>query len=81
MGEPEFQMLVDFVEATRWYDVDEVGKIFGFSRDTVIRLVKRRLLEALVLPPQSSRKRTYSCRRVQGAEIIRFAKQYTRVGS
>jgi excisionase family DNA binding protein len=73
-------MLVDFVVPERWYSVDEVAEILGFSRDTVIRLIENGFLTALVLPRKARRgRRIYSSRRIQGAEIIRFAKAYTSV--
>ena len=75
-------MLVDFVVPERWYAVDETAKVLGFSRDTVIRLIKSGELEAMTLPTKPGRrKRVYSSRRVQGAEIIRFVKKYTRVAA
>jgi len=75
-------MLVDFVVPEKWYTVDEVGEVIGFKRDTIIRLVKRGELEVMVPPSVPGRRiRTYSCRRIQGAEIIRFVKKYTRGGS
>jgi DNA-binding transcriptional MerR regulator len=73
-------MLVDFVVPEKWYSIDETSKILGFSRDTIIRLIKGGFLVALVLPVKSrNRRRIYSSRRIQGAEIIRFAKKYTGV--
>jgi excisionase family DNA binding protein len=78
VGEAERAMLVDFVEPGKWYSVDEVAEVLGFSRDTIIRLTKKGLLEALTLPAAArSRRRVYSSRRVQGAEIVRFVKTYT----
>jgi excisionase family DNA binding protein len=71
-------MLVDFVEPKRWYSVDEVAELLGFSRDTIIRLITKGYLEALALPAGSGvRKRVYTSRRVQGAALIRFAKVCT----
>ena len=75
-------MLVDFVVPEKWYTVDEAAEVLGFSRDTVIRLIKSGELEAMTLPTKPGRrKRVYLSRRVQGAEIIRFAKKYTRVAA
>lgn len=67
---------MDFVEPSKWYSVDEVAEVLGFSRDAIIRLVRKGYLEAFTLPVGSRvRKRVYTSRRVQGAEIIRFVKQ------
>jgi len=75
-------VLVDFVVPERWYTVDETGEVIGFKRDTIIRWVKRGELESMVPPAvPGRRRRTYSCRRIQGAEIIRFVKKYTRGSS
>ena len=75
-------MLVDFVEPAKWYTVDQTAEILGFSRDTVIRLIKAGELEAMTLPTKSGRRRrVYLSRRIQGAEIIRFARKYTRVAA
>src|SRR6266851_9926024 len=79
---PRCRMLVDFVVPERWYAVDETAKVLGFSRDTVIRLIKSGELEAMTLPTKPRRpKRVYSSRRIQGAEIIRFVRKYTRVAA
>jgi len=82
MGESECRVLVDFVVPERWYTVDETAEVLGFSRDTVIRLIKSGELEAMTLPTKPGRrKRVYSSRRVQGAEILLFVKKYTRVAA
>ena len=75
-------MLVDFVDPLKWYTVDETAKVLGFGRDKIIRLIQDGELEAMTLPSKPGRrKRVYSSRRVQGAEIIRFVKKYTRVAA
>ena len=81
-GETERDMLVDFVDPLRWYTVNETAKVLGFSRDTVIRLIEAGELEALTLPAKSNRrKRVFKSRRIQGAEIIRFARKYTGIAA
>jgi hypothetical protein len=73
-------MLADSVVPEKWYSINETAKILGFSRDTIVRLIDGGFLVALVLPlKQRSRRRTYSSRRIQGAEIIRFTRKYTGV--
>jgi hypothetical protein len=70
-------MLVDFVDEKQFYDVNAVARFFGFKRDWVIRQIERGELEALEPPERRKRKRGYKTRRVQGAEILRFARKYT----
>jgi hypothetical protein len=75
-------VLVDFVEPLKWYTVNEVAAVLGFSRDKIIRLIEDGELETMTLPVKPNRRvRRYASRRVQGAEIIRFARKYTRVAA
>ena len=70
-------LVLDSIQPEKWYSVKEVAAVLGFSEDTVIRQVNRRLLKAFVLPGRSDKRvRTYQCRRVQGSEIIRYLKSY-----
>jgi hypothetical protein len=70
-------LVLDSIQAEKWYSVKEVAAVLGFSEDTVIRQVNRRLLKAFVLPGRSDKRvRTYQSRRVQGGEIIRYIKTF-----
>ena len=65
------------VSPERWYSVKEVGECLGFSRDTVIRQVRKGFLKAFVLPGKSSvRRRVYESRRIQGSEISRYVREH-----
>jgi len=70
-------LVLDSIQAEKWYSVKEVAAVLGFSEDTVIRQVNRRHLKAFVLPGRSDKRvRTYQSRRVQGGEIIRYIKTF-----
>jgi hypothetical protein len=57
----------------RMYSVKEAAFILGVSRDTVIRLIKRGHLKAIVFPVISSkRNRKYLTRRIPASELRRF---------
>jgi len=65
------------VSPEKWYSVKEVAEFLGFSRDTVIRQVRRGFLKAFVLPGKSSvRRRVYESRRIQGSEILRYVREH-----
>ncbi len=67
----------DSVDPERWYSVKEVSGLLGFSRDTVIRQVRRGFLKAFVLPGKSSvRRRVYESRRIQGSEVLRYVREH-----
>ncbi len=69
-------MRLDFVDPLRWYAIDQVAKILGWGRDTIIRLIEKGHLEAVTLPEMNrERNRVYSSRRVQGNAIIEFVKK------
>ena len=68
---------MDSVVPTQWYSVKEVAGLLGFSRDTVIRQVRKGLLKAFVLLGKSSvRRRVYESRRIQGSEISRYVREH-----
>ncbi len=65
------------VSPEQWYCVKEVAGILGFSRDTVIRQVRRGFLRAFVLPGRSAvRRRVYESRRIRGSEILRYVREH-----
>jgi hypothetical protein len=71
----EGNFVLNSIEQEKWYSVKEVAAILGFSEDTVIRQINRGFLKAIVLLGHSDkRRRSYRCRRIQGAEIIRYIK-------
>jgi len=68
---------MDSVDPVKWYSVKEVAGLLEFSRDTVIRQVKRGFLKAFVLPGKSAkRNRVYESRRIQGSEILRYVREH-----
>lgn len=69
--------LLGSVSPEKWYSIKEVAEFLGFSRDTVIRQVRRGSLKAFVLPGKSSvRQREYASRRIQGSEILRYVRDH-----
>ena len=65
------------VSPEKWYCVKEVAEFLGFSRDTVIRQVRRGFLKAFVLPGKSAvRRRVYESRRIRGSEILRYVREH-----
>jgi AraC-like DNA-binding protein len=70
-------LVLDSIQPEKWYSVKEVAAVLGFSEDTVARQINRGFLKAFVLPGKSDkRRRVYRCRRIQGAEIIRYIKTF-----
>ncbi len=68
---------VGSVSPEKWYCVKEVSELLGFSRDTVVRQVRKGFLKAFVLPGKSSvRRRVYESRRIQGSEILRYVREH-----
>ncbi len=69
---------LESVSPEKWYSVKEVAGLLGFSRDTVIRQIRRGYLKAFVLPGKSSvRRRPYESRRIKGSEILRYVREHT----
>jgi len=69
-------LLLNSVEPERWYKVSEVAKILGWSEDVIYELIHEGFLQAQVKPGSSwRRKREYNSLRLQGCEIIRYAKE------
>ena len=65
------------VSPEQWYSVKEVAGFLGFSRDTVIRQVRKGFLKAFVLPGKSSvRRRVYESRRIRGSELLRYVREH-----
>jgi hypothetical protein len=70
-------LLLNSVEPERWYKVSETAKILGWSEDTIYRKIDDGLIQAQISESGSGRrKRKYTCFKVQGCEIIRYAKQH-----
>jgi hypothetical protein len=60
----------------KWYAVKEVAGLYGWSVDTIRRLVRRGIIEAIVLPQQSGkRKRQYESMRIAGSELDRLVRK------
>lgn len=56
----------------KWYSVKEVSGRWGWSVDTIRRLVDRGLMKAMVLPQRSAkRRRQYRSMRIAESEIVR----------
>lgn len=73
--------ILNSVNPEKWYCVKEVAELLGFSRDTVIRQVRRGFLEAFVLPGKTSiRRRLYESRRIRGAAILRYVREHMASG-
>lgn len=73
---------MDSVSPDQWYSVKEVGGLLGFSRDTVIRQIKRGLIRAFILPGRSAkRSRVYESRRIQGSEVLRYVREHQTAGT
>jgi excisionase family DNA binding protein len=57
----------------KWYAVKEVAGLYGWSVDTIRRLVRKGHIRAIVLPQQSGkRKRQYESMRIAGSELERM---------
>ena len=57
----------------KWYSVKEFSALFGWSGDTVRRLVNRGFIRAIVLPQQSARRRrNYRSLRIHSSEAQRL---------
>jgi DNA-binding transcriptional MerR regulator len=69
-------LILDSIEPEKWYKVREVSRILGWSEDVVRRWINRGLIQAFILPQRSSRPRVFRAVRIQGCEIIRFAKEH-----
>jgi DNA-binding transcriptional MerR regulator len=70
-------LILNSVQPEKWYSVNEVSDILGWSVDVVRRWIIRGLLKAFIQPAIGNRrKRVYRSARVQGAEIIRFVKTH-----
>ena len=69
-------LLLNSVEPEKWYSVAETAKILGWSEDFIYDRIYDGSLQAQVKPGTSGRrKREYNSFRVQGCEIIRYAKE------
>ncbi len=64
--------LLDSVKPDDALTVNEVGKIIGFKRDTVIRLIKKGKMPAFRLPSMPSKRnpRVFEQFRVWGSDLI-----------
>jgi excisionase family DNA binding protein len=70
-------LLLNSVEPEKWYTVSETARILGWSEDTIYRRIEDGVLQAQVKEGDSRRrKRKYVSVRVQGCEIIRYAKEH-----
>jgi hypothetical protein len=70
-------LLLDSVQPEKWYKVHEAAEILGWAHDTIERWIDDGLLQAFMIDLRSSkRKRVFRGKRVQGCEIIRFAKDH-----
>ncbi len=70
-------LLLDSVQPEKWYKVREVAEILGWAHDTIEKWIDDEVLQAFVIDLRSSRRpRIYRGKRVQGCEIIRFAKEH-----
>lgn len=70
-------LLLNSVEPETWYKVSDTAKILGWSEDWVYRKIRKGVLHAQIDEGDSSRRRrTYTCFKVQGCEIIRYAKEH-----
>jgi excisionase family DNA binding protein len=57
----------------KMYSVKEAGAMLGFSRDTVLRQIRRGRLKAWKLPGEGDRrKRHYECWRVPESSLAAF---------
>lgn len=69
-------MLADSIDAKKWYSVDEVSRITGWSCDTVRRWIQRKWLRAFVQPSRGTRRtRIYRAARILGADLILFIRR------
>jgi hypothetical protein len=70
-------LLLNSVEPEKWYSVRDTAKILGWSEDWVYRKIRKGILHAQIDESGSDRRhRTYTSFRVQGCEIIRYAKEH-----
>ena len=70
-------LLLDSVVPEKFYPIEDVATIVGWSRRTIERWIERGLLQACIVEWQSDvRKRIYRGVRVQGCEIRRFVKEH-----
>jgi hypothetical protein len=65
-----------YISSEKWYAVKEVAGLYGWSVDTIRRLVRRGVIEAIILPQQSDKRtRRYESMRIAGSELERFVKK------
>jgi hypothetical protein len=70
-------LLLNSVEPEKWYSVRDTAKILGWSEDTIYRRIEKGLIQAQIGESDSSRRRRKNTSfRVQGCEIIRYAKEH-----
>jgi hypothetical protein len=73
-------VLLNSVEPETWYTVLQTSKILGWGVDAIRRWIYEGHLQAFIKPGRSGRRpRIYRGARIQGCEIIRFAKAHLTV--
>lgn len=67
---------MDFGQPERYLSVKEFGGVFGWSDDTIRRLISRKVIKAVVLPQANPKKRTHRRIRIPASEVARFTRHH-----
>jgi len=67
---------MDFDQPERYLSVKEFGGVFGWSDDTIRRLISRRIIKAIVLPQADPKKRSHRRIRIPESEVARFRRRH-----
>lgn len=68
---------MDSGKPERYLSVKEFGGVFGWSDDTIRRLIRRKIIRALILPQADPKKHTHRRIRIPEGEVTRFARLHS----
>jgi hypothetical protein len=61
----------------RYLSVKEFGGVFGWGDDTIRRLIRRKVIRALILPQADPKKNPHRRIRIPESEVTRFVRLYS----
>jgi hypothetical protein len=68
---------MDSQKPERWLSVKEFGFAVGWGEDTIRRLIRKRIIRAVVLPQFRRGKGIYRPTRIAESEVPRFLKAHS----
>lgn len=68
---------MDSPKPERWLSVKEFGFAVGWGQDTIRRLIRKRIIRAVVLPQLQRGKGIYRPTRIAESEVARFLKAHS----